>query len=345
MTTIYLSSTYEDLKEYREVVYKALRKSGYDVIAMEDYVAADQRPVDKCLADVEKADIYVGIFAFRYGYVPPFEYNNPDGLSITELELRHAERCGKPVLAFVLSDGTPWPAKFVDIASSESKDPVRKLRKYLMTTKTAQVFSLPCELTPIIVSALVRIMTAGPRVVPVESNTSMMPLHSGDERATSAKDGVFVCYARKDEEFVLRLAGNLKRNGVSIWLDQWDIAAGADWDRSIDDAIYECSKFIIVLSPQAIASSEVRGELRTALDERKPIIPVISAACKIPRQLRTIQYVNFSTHGPDDEVALRRLMNTLATATDTGVVRDITPAAEAAEEGEDGTDPSRVQEK
>jgi hypothetical protein len=28
MTSIYLSSTYEDLKEYREVVYKALRERG-----------------------------------------------------------------------------------------------------------------------------------------------------------------------------------------------------------------------------------------------------------------------------------------------------------------------------
>jgi len=57
MTTIYLSSTYEDLKDYREVVYKALRKSGYNVIAMEDYVSTDQRPVDKCLKDVAGTDI------------------------------------------------------------------------------------------------------------------------------------------------------------------------------------------------------------------------------------------------------------------------------------------------
>ena len=57
MATIYLSSTYEDLKEYRRVVFDALRKSGYQVIAMEDYVATDQRPVDKCLKDVEQADI------------------------------------------------------------------------------------------------------------------------------------------------------------------------------------------------------------------------------------------------------------------------------------------------
>lgn len=96
MTTIYLSSTYEDLKEYREVVYKALRQSGHHVIAMEDYVVADQRPVDKCLADVKDVDIYVGIFAFCYGYVPPESHGNPKKLSIAELEFRQAEDLAKP---------------------------------------------------------------------------------------------------------------------------------------------------------------------------------------------------------------------------------------------------------
>src|SRR5262245_34426209 len=114
MTTIYLSSTYEDLKDYREIVYKALRKSGYDVVSMEDYVAADQRPVDKCLDDVKKADIYVGIFAFRYGYVPPEAHGNPNKLSITELEFRQAERVSKPCLTFVVNESTPWRADFMD---------------------------------------------------------------------------------------------------------------------------------------------------------------------------------------------------------------------------------------
>jgi Domain of unknown function (DUF4062) len=59
MTTIYLSSTYEDLKDYRQIVFDALRKSGYSVIAMEDDVATDKRPVDKCLEDIGRADIYV----------------------------------------------------------------------------------------------------------------------------------------------------------------------------------------------------------------------------------------------------------------------------------------------
>ena len=45
---------------------------------MEDYVAADQRPVEKCLATCKRSDIYVGMFAFRYGYVPPASHGIPN---------------------------------------------------------------------------------------------------------------------------------------------------------------------------------------------------------------------------------------------------------------------------
>ena len=63
MATIYLSSTYEDLTEHREAVYRALRRLGHDVRAMEDYVATDQRPVDKCLADVAEGAALKGYFS------------------------------------------------------------------------------------------------------------------------------------------------------------------------------------------------------------------------------------------------------------------------------------------
>jgi len=46
---IYLSSTYEDLKDHRRTVFDALRQSGYQVSAMEDDVARDDRPVNAML--------------------------------------------------------------------------------------------------------------------------------------------------------------------------------------------------------------------------------------------------------------------------------------------------------
>jgi len=112
MTRIYLSSTYEDLKEHREAVARALRRLDHHVVGMEDYVAADERPLAKCLKDVAACDLYVGLFAWRYGYVP--DEGNPDRKSITELEYRHATKLKKPRLVFLLSDDAPWPPKCVD---------------------------------------------------------------------------------------------------------------------------------------------------------------------------------------------------------------------------------------
>jgi predicted phosphodiesterase len=84
-------------------------------------------------------------------------------------------------------------------------------------------------------------------------------------------DYVFICYVREDEDFVLKLATNLKNLGISVWLDQWDIPSGADWDLAIDDALYGCSSFLIVLSPLSIKSDEVRSEFRVAIDEKNSL--------------------------------------------------------------------------
>jgi formylglycine-generating enzyme required for sulfatase activity len=124
-------------------------------------------------------------------------------------------------------------------------------------------------------------------------------------------DHVFICYARQDQDFVLKLAANLKERGARVWLDQWDISPSADWDLTIDNALYDCAQFLIVLSPAAVASGEVRGELRTALDENKPIVPVLYRKCRIPRRLKLIQHVDFTACGPDDGAALGQVLRAL----------------------------------
>ncbi len=158
MITIYLSSTYKDLKDYRRAVYEGLRKSGHEVKLMEDYAAADQRPVDKCLKDVEAADIYIGLFAFRYGYIPPSHHNNPNSLSITELEYRHAEALGKPHLTFVAAKSCGMDLDYVDACTGEGNngERINVLREHLLTEKLAGEFSSPQDLSTLVLAAVMR---------------------------------------------------------------------------------------------------------------------------------------------------------------------------------------------
>jgi hypothetical protein len=109
---IYLSSTYVDLKRHRAVVARALRKARYDVVIMEEYAARNARVESACQGDVIACDIYAGIFAWRYGHIPTDD--NPDRLSVTEMEYSAAGAKPMPRLTFLLDDKARWPKEFKD---------------------------------------------------------------------------------------------------------------------------------------------------------------------------------------------------------------------------------------
>lgn len=154
MASIYISSTFEDLKDYRAAVDQALRGMRHNVNRMEDYTASDQRPLDKCLADVAAGDVYVGIFAWRYGYIPP--QDNPEQKSITELEYLQAARTGKPRLIFLLDESTPWQRTLMDevTGGGENGGRIRALRQWLMTEHVRAIFKTPADLATSVSTAL-----------------------------------------------------------------------------------------------------------------------------------------------------------------------------------------------
>src|SRR5262245_43986162 len=134
---VYLSSTFEDLKEYRAAVFAALEKGGLDVARMEGYTAADERPLELCLRDVAQSDIYVGVFAWRYGYEPPVQQGNPEGRSITELEYRQAESSKLRKLLFFAHPDTraAWPDRCKDEVTGQGErgEKLNRLRSELST--------------------------------------------------------------------------------------------------------------------------------------------------------------------------------------------------------------------
>jgi hypothetical protein len=146
MARIYLSSTYGDLATYRESVYKVLRQLRHDVIAMEDYVATDSRPLDKCLADVAGCDVYIGVFAWRYGYVP--DKDNPERKSITELEYRQACEKNIPRLIFLLDEKVTWPrgSKDAETGENEGGRLIAELRRELSEERLISFFKTEDQL-------------------------------------------------------------------------------------------------------------------------------------------------------------------------------------------------------
>lgn len=159
MAKIYISSTFKDLIAEREAAAKAVRRLGHQAIAMEDYVASDERPVDKCLADVRTCQAYVGIIAWRYGSIPT-GYDK----GITHLEYEEAGKCRIPRLIFVLDDTAPWPH---DKMHRDDDAKIKAFREYLLNEHHVGLFSNRNELDAFVTAAVSRkLETAGKPEIP-----------------------------------------------------------------------------------------------------------------------------------------------------------------------------------
>ncbi|HWT02623.1 MAG TPA: DUF4062 domain-containing protein [Pyrinomonadaceae bacterium] len=134
---VFVSSTFEDLKEFREAVQKYIRRLGAVDISMENFGARDERPKEECLRLInEESDFFVGIYAHRYGYVPEGE-----GVSITEAEYHAAVAAKVTTLVYLVDEKTPWVLTHVD--EGQARDRLRKFKEKLNAEHVRAVFSTP----------------------------------------------------------------------------------------------------------------------------------------------------------------------------------------------------------
>src|SRR6516164_5631037 len=114
LARVYVSSTIADLTGERRAVLDWLRLARHQ--AVDSYLPDSDTVRDSCLHDVGACDLYVLILGHRYGFRPP--QDNPEGLSITQLEFRRAGECGIPRVA-LLRTSIP------DVNLSDLGDPQR----------------------------------------------------------------------------------------------------------------------------------------------------------------------------------------------------------------------------
>ena len=150
MATIFVSSTYDDLRECREEVRSFLRRMGHEDIAMEYFTAEPRDPTTVSTHKVETSDVFVGIYAWRYGYIP-----NGEEKSITELELIEAETHNKRILVFLLDEEAKWPIKQIEFSAYRR---IAELRQYLEEKYTVDYFSNKYDLASKISTSLSRIL-------------------------------------------------------------------------------------------------------------------------------------------------------------------------------------------
>ena len=109
MATVFISSTGKDLTDYRQAAIEVCLRLGLTPVAMEFFEAMGIGATEGSKAKLDGADVYVGIFAHRYGYI-----EDGHDQSVTEIEFDYAGEKKLDRLCFLLDPKHPWPQDAVD---------------------------------------------------------------------------------------------------------------------------------------------------------------------------------------------------------------------------------------
>lgn len=134
---VFISSTYDDLREYRRAVRDAILRLGHHPIGMEDFGSRPDTPKKAALDAVGDCDAFVGIYAHRYGSIP-----DGDSLSLIEQEFDRASGAGKPCYVYLIDPTFNWQGARDDGAKAEL---LRRLMAKVNTLLRSQ-FTTPDDL-------------------------------------------------------------------------------------------------------------------------------------------------------------------------------------------------------
>lgn len=128
---------------------------------MEVFGARPQEPSDACLAEINACDLFVGIYAHRYGYVPDGSH-----VSISEAEFYHAQTNNKPTFCFLVDEHHPWPPRMIEDEPGRSK--LHNFKTKIGSALVRDTFTTPEDLAYKIAASLGRYLST-------INNTQTMP--------------------------------------------------------------------------------------------------------------------------------------------------------------------------
>jgi hypothetical protein len=147
-----ISSTALDLPEHRASARDGCIAANVFPDMMESLPARDQDAIDTSLGMVNRADIFIGIYAFRYGHVP-----KGGKVSITEMELERAEERAEEgdltILPFLMDPAHPVTADMVE-ANAAARARLDKLKDRIGAARGRVLFKSPMELRGQVETAL-----------------------------------------------------------------------------------------------------------------------------------------------------------------------------------------------
>jgi hypothetical protein len=126
---VFVSSTFQDLSDERDLVIKAILEMGHIPVGMEMFSAADEEQWNIIKKQIDQSDYYIVLVAHRYGSC------DASGVSYTEKEYDYATSKSIPALGFILEDGVCWPKD----KSDSDKTALKRLKAFKEKVKLKPV--------------------------------------------------------------------------------------------------------------------------------------------------------------------------------------------------------------
>ncbi|MDO5616907.1 MAG: DUF4062 domain-containing protein [Cruoricaptor ignavus] len=164
---VFVSSTYEDLKEERTEVLHALLELDCIPCGMEYFPASDESQWQYIKGLIELCDYYLLIVGGRYGSL------DDKGLSYTEKEYRHAISKNIPVIAFVHGSPEKLPVNKTD-DDSEKKKKLQDFRK-LVQKKLCKQWETKEQLGALASRSMIQLIKSHPRIGWIRADEATNP--------------------------------------------------------------------------------------------------------------------------------------------------------------------------
>lgn len=153
---VFVSSTYEDLRQERQEIMHALLELDCIPSGMELFPAANEDQWSLIKGVIDDCDYYIVVIGGRYGSL------GPDGISYTEMEYRYAISKAKPVIAFLHKD----PGQILAKSTEQTEEGRKRLEDFrqLAQTKMCKYWTTPHELGSVVSRSLIMLQRTHPGI-------------------------------------------------------------------------------------------------------------------------------------------------------------------------------------
>ena len=153
--TVFVSSTYEDLKEERQEVMRVLLEADCIPCGMEYFPATEDSTLDFIKKIIDDCDYYVLILGNKYGST------DSSGQSYTEKEYLYAQEKGIPTLSFIRNNLNSLPLELCE-DNTKKKKRLKQFRELAKKNKICKFWSNKDELARRVLQSISQIIKDAP---------------------------------------------------------------------------------------------------------------------------------------------------------------------------------------